>query len=195
VPWVIGSIWGVIIVWIVGLIAFSEYQDYVKRSAQIGVMQTAPASPAQGSSGFDPARAVPVTASDVFDPARAIPVTARDMRPFADQGHSWAQYILGEIYDNGQGVSQDNAEAAKWYRKAADQGHANAQYNLGVMYSTGQGVPQDYVEAHKWFNLAASRLTDSERDTAVKKRALMESKMTQSQIAEAQKLAREWKSR
>jgi TPR repeat protein len=92
-------------------------------------------------------------------------------------------------------VSQDNAEAAKWYRKAADQGHANAQYNLGVMYSTGQGVPQDYVEAHKWFNLAASRLTDSERDTAVKKRALMESKMTQSQIAEAQKLAREWKSR
>ncbi len=38
------------------------------------------------------------------------------------------------MYDNGQGVPQDYAEAVKWYRLAAEQGYAYAQYNLGVMY-------------------------------------------------------------
>ena len=83
-----------------------------------------------------------------------------------------------------------------WYRKAADQGHAGAQNNLGVMYRDGQGVKQDYVQAHKWLNLAAARYPASEsenRDKSVKNRDLIAAKMTPAQIAEAQKLAREWK--
>ncbi|EET45192.1 hypothetical protein NEISICOT_01187 [Neisseria sicca ATCC 29256] len=36
--------------------------------------------------------------------------------------------------NKGQGVRQDHAQAAQWYRKAAEQGHAVAQYNLGVAY-------------------------------------------------------------
>jgi TPR repeat protein len=78
----------------------------------------------------------------------------------------------------------------------AEQGYANAQYNLGLMYSKGQGVPQDYVRAHMWFNLSASRwpATEAERrDKAVKLRDIIASRMTPAQIAEAQKLAREWK--
>ena len=99
-------------------------------------------------------------------------------------------------YSNGQGAPQDYVEVVKRYRLAADQGDAFAQYNLGYMYSNGQGVPQDYVEAHKWYNLAASRYRASEkeqRELAVKNRELLASKMTPAQIAEAQKLAREWK--
>ncbi len=45
-----------------------------------------------------------------------------------------AQYNLGICYANGQGVTKDEAEAVKWYRKAAEQNHAMAQYNLGVCY-------------------------------------------------------------
>ncbi len=63
------------------------------------------------------------------------------------------------MYLNGQGVARDNAEAAKWYRKAAEQGDAGAQFNLGVMYGGGQGVPQDYAEAVKWFRKAADQGT------------------------------------
>jgi TPR repeat protein len=100
------------------------------------------------------------------------------------------------VYDDGDGVPQDYAEALKWYRKAADQGNASAQFNLGKMYDNGQGVPQDYVQAHLWLNLAASQFSASEkekRDHAIKYRNLVTSKMTPAQIGEAQKLAREWK--
>ena len=61
------------------------------------------------------------------------------------------------MYDNGQGVPQDYAEAMKWYRLAAEQGHAKAQHNLGIMYDNGNGVPQDYAEAVKWYRPAAEQ--------------------------------------
>ena len=112
----------------------------------------------------------------------------------ADQGDALAQGLVAVMYDYGQGVPQDYAEAVKWYRKAADQGKANAQFNLGFMYGYGQGVPQDYVEAHKWFNLSSARATEKEtRDMATKNRDIVAAKMTPAQVAEAQKLARDWK--
>ena len=51
------------------------------------------------------------------------------------KGYADAQSNLGIMYDNGNGVPENDAEAVKWYRKAADQGNAKAQYNLGVMYA------------------------------------------------------------
>ena len=81
----------------------------------------------------------------------------RLFQPLAEQGNAEAQYDLGSMYANGQGVQQDYAEAVKWYSKAADQGLAHAQHNLGVMYRAGQGVPQDYAEALKWFREAAEQ--------------------------------------
>ena len=115
------------------------------------------------------------------------------------------------MYDNGQGVAQDYAGATKWYRLAAEQGYAAAQLNLGGMYadkasswvarlraSLGLGVPQDGVQAYKWFDLAASRFSASEkesRDLAVENRDLVAAELTPAQIAEARKLAREWKPR
>ena len=110
-------------------------------------------------------------------------------RKAADQGYASAQYIVGDMYDNGWGVTQDYAEAVRWHRKAANQGYAPAQTNLGFMYSIGQGVTLDLVQAHMWYNLAAAQ---GKKDTG-ELRDLLAKQMTPAQIAEAQKLAREWK--
>ena len=74
-----------------------------------------------------------------------------------EQGNAEAQFNLGVMYDNGEGVPQDDAEDVKWYRMAAQQGNARAQCNLGVKYDTGKGVPQDDAEAVKWFLKAAQQ--------------------------------------
>jgi TPR repeat protein len=113
----------------------------------------------------------------------------RLMRPLAEQGSALAQAKLGVMYDEGKGVPQDYAAAASWYRKAAEQGDANAQVILGGKYALGEGVPEDYVIAHMWYNLAAAE----GHKNAVKARDLVAAVMTPQQIAEAQKLAREWK--
>jgi TPR repeat protein len=78
----------------------------------------------------------------------------------------------------------------------ADQGNGNALYNLGLMYARGEGVPQDLVQAHRWTNLAATVFpaTKAEyRVLAIRLRDALASLMTPAQLAEAQKLAREWK--
>ena len=51
-------------------------------------------------------------------------------RAAAGQGFAAAQYNLGTLYENGDGVPQDKSEAAKWYRAAAEQGDEDAQFNL-----------------------------------------------------------------
>jgi hypothetical protein len=63
---------------------------------------------------------------------------------------------VGYAYDSGQGVPQDHAEAAKWFRKAAEQGSASAQLNLGALYLTGEGVPKDHSESYFWAKVAAA---------------------------------------
>ncbi len=67
------------------------------------------------------------------------------------------------------------------------------------MYYNGHGVPQGYVQAHMWFNLAAARydtiFQSKPHDLAASNRNRVAAKMTPEQIAEAQKLAREWKSK
>lgn len=67
------------------------------------------------------------------------------------------QFCLGVCYYNGQGVTQDYAEAVKWYRKAADQGYAYAQLVLGCCYANSQGVSLDHAEAVKWYRKAAEQ--------------------------------------
>jgi TPR repeat protein len=81
----------------------------------------------------------------------------RLLRPLAEQGEASAQYNLGLMFDNGQGVQQNYATAVSWYRRAAEQGHADAQNNLGVMYAQGRGVPQDHATAASWYQKAAEQ--------------------------------------
>ena len=62
------------------------------------------------------------------------------------------------------------------------------------MYALGWGVTPDYVQAHMWLSLAAARLPPGEkRDLAVLGRDTVEKLMPPDQLAEAQRLAREWK--
>jgi uncharacterized protein len=81
-----------------------------------------------------------------------------------------------------------DVDALTQFEVDAKQGRADALYNLGLAYSTGQGVSVDYVAAHKWFNLAAMRGSDLAKSW----RAQISREMNSSQIAEAQRLAREW---
>jgi hypothetical protein len=61
------------------------------------------------------------------------------------------------MYRFGDGVSQSDAAALKWYAQAAEQGAAGAQLNLGLMYAKGEGVPEDNMLAYMWINLAAEQ--------------------------------------
>ena len=81
----------------------------------------------------------------------------KEWKPLAEQKYVDAQYHLGLMYYNGEGVQQDYTNAEKWWNLAAEQGDVNAQFNLGAMYAEGLGVPQDYKIAVKWYRLAAEQ--------------------------------------
>jgi uncharacterized protein len=81
-----------------------------------------------------------------------------------------------------------DVDALTQFEVDAKKGRADALYNLGLAYSTGQGVSVDFVAAHKWFNLAAVRGVEEAKSW----RAQISSEMNAAQIAEAQRLAREW---
>ena len=80
-----------------------------------------------------------------------------EVRAAAEQGDATAQNNLGEMYKQGEGVAQDDAEAVAWFRKAADQGLAQGQKNLGVMYMAGRGVARDYAQALALYRKAADQ--------------------------------------
>ncbi len=111
-----------------------------------------------------------------------------EWRPLAEKGVAEAQYKLGMLYSMGIGVPLDLVQARQWWEKAAVQRHVSAQYYLGIMYSMGYGVPQDFVQAHKWYSLAGA---NGDKGAATLRDALAK-RMTPAEIAEAEKLAREW---
>ncbi|MBW6487288.1 MAG: sel1 repeat family protein [Syntrophobacterales bacterium] len=110
-------------------------------------------------------------------------------RKSALQGNALAQANVGYMYDLGEGVPQNHVEAAEWYLKAAERGNAQAQFTLGSMYEKGLGVQQDEVQALLWFNLAAAQGFGKAK--AARDRITVW--MSPEQIAEAQRLAREFR--
>src|SRR2546430_93598 len=87
-----------------------------------------------------------------------------------------------------QGKAAKRGAAATDWMARAELGEPDALFNLGLMYSTGDGAPLDYITAHKWFNLAA--MAGSEEARAV--RAEIARDMSPTEIAEAQRQARDW---
>ncbi|HDR1204990.1 TPA: sel1 repeat family protein [Pasteurella multocida] len=73
----------------------------------------------------------------------------------AEQGDMSAQFNVGRMYDEGDGIEQDKQQALKWYQKSAEQHHPDAQYHLGLMYSEGDGIAQDFKQAYKWYSQSA----------------------------------------
>lgn len=78
-------------------------------------------------------------------------------RPLAESGDVLAQFNLGVMYANGEGVPKDDAQAVVWYHKAAKQGNPLAQLNLGIMYAHGRGVGQSFAQAVYWQALSAQQ--------------------------------------
>jgi clan AA aspartic protease (TIGR02281 family) len=111
-------------------------------------------------------------------------------RPLAEAGDVTAQFDLGVMYANGQGLVQDYIQALTWYRRAADQRSADAQNNIGNLYRYGRGVPQDKVRAYMWFNLAASALNARDAETGIRNRDVASTEMNGAQIAQGQDLSR-----
>jgi TPR repeat protein len=104
---------------------------------------------------------------------------------------SFAESVAaGPLEDADAAVKRrDYATAVRLIRPLAEQGDASAQYTLGVFYDNGLGVPQDHIRSYMWFDLSAAQ----GRDGAAAFRDLVARRMTPGQIAEAQKLKREWK--
>jgi TPR repeat protein len=66
--------------------------------------------------------------------------------------------------------------------------NADMMFELGMMYSSGRSVPADLVIAHKWFNLAAMKGSAE----AIRLRREIAAEMTDAQIGQAQRAARDW---
>ena len=135
-------------------------------------------------------------ATDETRAAAEARTAAEKVRAAAEKGDAEAQFDLGAVYELGQGVPKDDAEAAKWYQKSADQGFGEAQFALGLMYEAGRGVEQDNVQADIWYTIAASAEKTTATTTtekAIKWHGDIEAHMTPEQIAEARKRAQEWK--
>lgn len=71
--------------------------------------------------------------------------------------HAEAQFMMGLLYHEGEGVTKNYQEAIKWFTKAAERNDVKAQISLGVMYHEGEGIRQNYQEAIKWFTKAAEQ--------------------------------------
>jgi hypothetical protein len=93
------------------------------------------------------------------------------------------------MYATGSGVPQNDEEAVTYFRMAAEAGDSDAQASLGLAYLAGRGVAKDLQQAYFWLELAAVK----GEDIAIKTRDLAAKEMSAEQIAEAKRLAREWK--
>ena len=113
---------------------------------------------------------------------------AKEWRPLAQEGSPEAQFNLGLLYIDGQGVPQDYGEALNWFKRSADQDYVKAQLNLGALYSSGKGIKRDYVQAYKWFNICAGK-GDAK---CIAKRDFVGKQLKASQLATAQRLSSEF---
>lgn len=77
--------------------------------------------------------------------------------PLAERGDADAQYGIGYMYAEGEGVLENDRTAAKWLTLAAEQGDADAQIGLAVMFHKGEGVLENNKTAYKWAKLAAAQ--------------------------------------
>lgn len=111
------------------------------------------------------------------------------LEDLANAGEPMAATLYGLLLKDGSGgVQADAKRAAQLVKTAADNNIPLAQYEISLAYGAGQGFEQDYLMAHMYANLAASQSYAG----AEKRRDTWAQLMTSEQIAEAQKMAREW---
>ena len=124
--------------------------------------------------------------------AQARPIYSQDVVVAAERGNARAQTQLGFMHERGLRVQQDYFLAAKWYHRAAAQGEPHGQHRLGLLFNKGFGVQVDLIESYKWLNLAVAGVGRAERDYYTRMRNAVASKLTYSELAEAQRRASYW---
>lgn len=135
----------------------------------------------------------------IYDSGLGIPQdyseAAKWYRKAADLKSVHAYYMLAVMYGLGHGVPQDYTASVAWLRQGAERADPRSQALLGLMYEFGRGVPLDYVQAYKWYSLAVAGPESQAwfHDGFIEKLDRVVAKMTPDQIAQAKKLASEWK--
>ncbi len=137
-------------------------------------------------------KGIPPESSNTTNLAEA----AQWLHQAAQEGHTDAQVTLGIWYELGRGVGRNPSEAVLWFRKAADRGFPEAQFHLAKMYAKGSGVEGDMLQAYMWYLLAHKGLhqrgkSEMER-TVLSKLGDVKMEMNESEIMEAERLARQW---
>jgi hypothetical protein len=79
------------------------------------------------------------------------------VRKAAKAGNAEAQFRLGVMYGNGDGVGLDYEQARSWFEKAIVQGHESATITLAWMYANGTGVEVDEQRARELYLEAARK--------------------------------------
>ena len=102
-------------------------------------------------------KAAPPNAAQQGTEAETPKKMVADLMKRAERGDAQAQWELGIMYHEGQGVPKDAAKAIEWIQKAAAQGVAKAQFSLGGMYRYGSGVSKDAAKAIEWYQKAAAQ--------------------------------------
>ncbi|QDO95648.1 sel1 repeat family protein [Formosa sediminum] len=87
--------------------------------------------------------------------ANDMPLAFKEFLAAANEGHDFAQFNVGLMYEQGLGVNKNPNEAFLWYEKSANQGNSAAQFNLGVSYENGYGTTIDYTKANSWYRKAS----------------------------------------
>ena len=75
----------------------------------------------------------------------------------AEEDHELSQFILGNMYANGEYVIPDYKLAIKWLEKAGKEGNGFEYFILGYHYQQGKNFPQDRQQALKWYRKAAEK--------------------------------------
>ena len=144
------------------------------------------AQAAQHSSA--PAESSSSTQSAADSHRAALSLSPAELRQLADRGNPDAEWQLGVLYHDGDGVPKDDALAVQWFERAAEQGYVRAQSTLGAYYWAGRGVPQDFSKAYFWSQLALAQGDENSKSRLEG----LSAQMTQAQVAAARQQAEAW---
>lgn len=115
--------------------------------------------------------------------------TPEEVTKMAQQGDAEAQWRLGKLYRDGDGVPQSDKDAEDWFHRAAEQKYVPALSALGSQYWAGSGgVKQDYGKAYFWYDLALA-LGDENADSQLQ---VLATELTQEEVANAHKQVKDW---
>jgi len=121
-------------------------------------------------------------------PSRPHQATPEELGKMAEQGDAEAQWRLGTLYRNGDGVQQSDTEAVELFRRAAEQKYVPALSALGSQYWAGRGVGQDYSKAYFWYDVA---LAQGDENAGSQLQDLA-TELTPDEVAKAHQQAKDW---